>query len=609
MSSLTKVNSDAANDIQKPFPMLNALSSLGTSLVNSSDGNLSIRQNGFTIIGRCTINPTSKAILIATSGKEILGLSTISSVNNGAVIKNNNSKISVEFSIILSYKKLSKRVNGNTQFTLYNGKRTTLLKVANHTLILNSLANNSEIETIAPSYGFYGGGKKERLSIPIKQRIHSLKLQIDEKSGFLNLNRFILLDDNDNIIKNTSNIRVSCSSVYNSGDDPISLFKGKGFHSKQENRPWYEIRFENPTFIKRIEINNRIDKWGIRSKKLQVSVLDDKGNNKSVYNPHDKLAIAHFLVDASKLIKFSNFQISNNDKRRRAILFSLLKATRKNKINKNFLHLLLQFLSVWANEKSSPELLQIEMKILAFYIFESTKRNLSFELVVFSKVLAQASNVEILEKEINSLRAKNKLEHIKLTKHGIAPAGILSQNVPKVLRTIRVVIDDLTSMGLKPCLAYGTLLGAVREKQFIEHDDDVDLLIEFPLPTATYSEVFTQKENLMSQFDTEKYKVTTEQSTVIHLTLRETNIMIDIFPYWEASGLTQLHMEKMNIRGISTTILSTRSTVELHGEQFPSPGESEEFLRERYGDAWKISDKYHEWRWPIETAKTELITK
>ena len=44
-----------------------------------------------------------------------------------------------------------------------------------------------------------------------------------------------------------------------------------------------------------------------------------------------------------------------------------------------------------------------------------------------------------------------------------------------LLRAIETVLDAIRSAGIEPFLAYGTLLGAVREQKFLGHDSDADV--------------------------------------------------------------------------------------------------------------------------------------
>ena len=45
-------------------------------------------------------------------------------------------------------------------------------------------------------------------------------------------------------------------------------------------------------------------------------------------------------------------------------------------------------------------------------------------------------------------------------------------NAKKLLFTVADVLEDV---GLEFFLDFGTLLGAIREQKFIEHDEDIDL--------------------------------------------------------------------------------------------------------------------------------------
>jgi phosphorylcholine metabolism protein LicD len=49
----------------------------------------------------------------------------------------------------------------------------------------------------------------------------------------------------------------------------------------------------------------------------------------------------------------------------------------------------------------------------------------------------------------------------------------------QALDNLREIVETLNELGLKWWLDAGTLLGAIREKGFIEHDRDIDIESEF----------------------------------------------------------------------------------------------------------------------------------
>jgi hypothetical protein len=591
----------SSSDMQK-------LSELNYPIYADANRHLNIIQQGFTLNGICQINPAHQAVLIATAGELVIATHLLSTTESaGGDTDLPMDQVSVDFSILLDLNLMNEIVHQSIKFTLFNRTQRVLLTLPVSELIINALGSDFKVESIAPSYGFLGGGKNEPLKVNVDKELRSLTLSIDQKNGYLNL-RGLTFFDADNKPIPVEGMSVTCSSSHHPDPHSKKLIQEQGFHSKKEDNPWFTVTFKEHCFVKRIEVANRRDKWGMRAQKLRVSVVDTEHAEYELYSPFSKLSIATFLLKTFDFIGTSFVDAKKEQPQREVVLDQLL-ATQKNIAQtKENVYFLLNFISSWSPTLPTQNLRIKELQILAAYIFENTKKFLNSSLIPFTKILPYTNDIEVLEKAFNELRAKNELPLIKFTKHGIAEQGMLVQNVPKVVKTLEIVMHDLAEMGLRPCLAYGTLLGAYREKQFISHDDDVDILIEFADDNLTRGQAYAQRERLIEKLDLNKYRISTakvDQNLNIHLFLKETNIMIDVFPYWHEKGKDSLHMEKMAVRSIPSQILAERTEVELAGKKFMAPGDIEGFLVERYGETWHVSDKYHEWLWPIKTLQAE----
>ena len=256
-----------------------------------------------------------------------------------------------------------------------------------------------------------------------------------------------------------------------------------------------------------------------------------------------------------------------------------------------------QLLSVWADNNAPIDHPECQLKLLAILIARKTQHSLKFKLSIFSHMLAKASHVLMLEDCISMLRNINGLGAIQITKHGIAPKGILVQQATDVMKILTRMMTELTEMNYEPCLAYGTLLGAYRDKQFIAHDDDVDILIKLSDEDLDIETVEDLRDKFLEKLDKTRYRIDYGNlaNLNVHIYDIETNIMIDIFPYWYDKDQAILYMENMNTRGIARDILDGRQMIEFYGESLAAPAKIEAFLEERYGESWNVLDPFHEW--------------
>ena len=139
------------------------------------------------------------------------------------------------------------------------------------------------------------------------------------------------------------------------------------------------------------------------------------------------------------------------------------------------------------------------------------------------------------------------------------------------------------------------MLGAIREDDFIAHDDDVDLMIINA--ASSEAEALERKDQIIAALRKLNIRVLDIRKFGFHIILNKCNL--DIFICWENSGGVSLQMERFKIRTIPSRILQPASTIKFRGIDFPAPAQPEEFLRERYGENWDKSDPYHEFPWKV----------
>lgn len=154
------------------------------------------------------------------------------------------------------------------------------------------------------------------------------------------------------------------------------------------------------------------------------------------------------------------------------------------------------------------------------------------------------------------------------------------------LKTILEYIDKLFRENrIKYWLDYGTLLGAVREKDLIEYDTDLDIGIL----NEDKERLLLLKERINRDgfFFSRDHKMDFYR---INLSLINT-LHMDIF-IWLESENGQLfrseYMSKDKNKGkdFSKELIEDLETAEIDGKYYPVPAHPEEFCRFRFGDDW-----------------------
>ncbi len=181
-------------------------------------------------------------------------------------------------------------------------------------------------------------------------------------------------------------------------------------------------------------------------------------------------------------------------------------------------------------------------------------------------------------------------------------AGRSERDITALLDATEAVLGALQEAGLEPFLAYGTLLGAVREGQVLGHDSDADLgyVSRFSTPVDVARESFRVQRTLQEQgWSTTRYSgaafkvaVTPEPGVVIGL---------DVFGGFLDAGRLYLMGE------IGTPFedewLHPLGTAQLGGRSMPVPARPEKLLEATYGPGWQVPDPAFKFTTPPRTVR------
>jgi SAM-dependent methyltransferase len=158
-----------------------------------------------------------------------------------------------------------------------------------------------------------------------------------------------------------------------------------------------------------------------------------------------------------------------------------------------------------------------------------------------------------------------------------------------LLRAAHTVLGLLADAGVEPFLAYGTLLGAVREGDFIGHDNDIDLgyVSHESQPVDVARESFRLERSLeragmaVERYSGAGFKVLVRDGA-------GQQRWIDVFGgFWVGDRLAL--MGEL-LTPFERSWVLPLSTVELAGEAFPAPARPERLLEATYGPDWRVPD-------------------
>ncbi len=173
-----------------------------------------------------------------------------------------------------------------------------------------------------------------------------------------------------------------------------------------------------------------------------------------------------------------------------------------------------------------------------------------------------------------------------------------SEHLMPLLDSIGTVLEAVEEAGLQPFLAYGTLLGAVRDRAFIGHDSDADIgyVSRHRHPFDAVLESFRVQRRLLAM----GYEIHRYSGLAFKVTVRESDGQprgLDVF----GGFMLEDHLYLMGEVGhpFRQEWIEPRSRVTLEGREFPAPAVPERLLEVMYGEGWRVPDPAYKFETPL----------
>jgi len=452
------------------------------------------------------------------------------------------------------------------------------------------------------------------LALPINRNTHALKIALST-NDILHLSKFIAFDFNGLPISNSEIASLECSSQiaskpHLSPDNFINDDLKKFFSTKNEKQPWIEIKFKNHIKIGYIIIINRQDGLWERASTLTIKL---NGQNTPVLDLTKEQDIEKiYLYNCKQLVELIRAKQKKECYSSSQLEQQLKRLTKSKNVITDFsrlIHLIAEDEELYQEIISQPDiaiklaqLIVASNKIdhpeywkLVLNILISLKTNASLiDAKLFTKTLesrCKSLTQNEIDKEANRA-AQRYLKH-SLIRGPHAYSRPLN-DFPKesLFKTLNDIDLACSKINLPVCLAYGTLLGLYRDKKFIQHDDDMDVLAISP----SYDQLTQSVKELQTQLT--KLGLTANQSrcndiiTTPFLSVRskEHPVHTDVFFGWIEGKWLCLPMANVSISRIPLDVVMPLSKPFDEGLKINSPNSIEAFLEYRYGNTWKTPD-------------------
>ncbi|WP_428821440.1 LicD family protein [Microbulbifer sp. MCCC 1A16149] len=421
-----------------------------------------------------------------------------------------------------------------------------------------------------------------------------------------------------------------CSSFSSSSvmrnEDRFSLeawLSGKSsfFSTKKESQPSVRFVLEDERFVQSIRLLNRRDGLWERSRNIQVSLESSRSASRCVFDGASFTSVRKFLyrrlgeVDQSVVQSILGLQAARDlywigFSLNSGVSYHLLRARISKMIERasvaleNSLHAdfdsyhsasaeIWKLCSIWMQIVDRPSS-ALRRGLISSLILSDKGRH-AFRYFKHTIREWDANDVSELENLVGYLGQKRDGIPLIVGAHDFTrslrsyPKSVLFGTIIDVLEVCKQDDEIIDSM-----ICYGTLLGLYRDGDFIEHDDDIDLLaiVDANLWGNVEPLISRLKQALRARGLRVKETSTNDSSKTPLLQIFSNchPVNVDLFFGFLQEESVNLPMAKVRYSRIPARQLLPVQNWVYGDYTFDAPAEIEEFLISRYGSSWPTPD-------------------